>query len=191
MAYETVSYLSGMRANPVLWPQHSALGVDDAVDGVGMGANFGQGSSAQAWTTADLVHYAPIRVKRHVIAVKLWFGSEATGTNNIDIGIFNRAGTKIISTGLVAKPASNTCSVQDITDTPLAPDLYYMGMTCVSATATFNMWNLTNAPDLSAQGFRTEQLGAGAALPSTATWIITSSHTRCPRMGIVVDSMVA
>jgi hypothetical protein len=189
MGYETVSYLGGQRAQYVLWPEHNAISADDAIDGVGVGANFLQGSSTQTWITADLAQYIPVRIRRHVVAKKFWFSQGATGTNNIDIGIFDRGGTKVISTGLTAKAAATDCKIVDVTDTPLKPDLYYLGMTCVSATATFIMFGISNLPVLAGQGVRQQQLGAGAALPSSAAggWVEANTLDRVIRMGIMVE----
>ena len=128
--------------------------------------------AAAAWPSANLIIYSPVRIKSRVVARKMWFQSAATGTDNIDIGIYDRGGTRIVSSGAVAKGAVAQEQVVDITDTTIGPGLYYIGFTSTTTTNQFSR-SLPTVPNMAAQGARTEA-GAGT-LPATATWVVDNT----------------
>lgn len=88
--------------------------------GVGIGASV-------AWPLTNKAFFIPFRVTVATVACKMVFGSGTTAGGNVDMGIYDPQGNRLVSTGAQARSASSE-SVVDITDTPLAPGLYYMAM---------------------------------------------------------------
>jgi hypothetical protein len=156
----------------VLWPA--------SLYTVGLGAH-----GTAAWPATNLAIYVPVRVKTSCIAYKLWFGSEATGTGNIDIGIYNAAGTRLVNSGSVAHGTASTMKVIDITDTRLKPGLYYIALQGSNATDTY-FRSAPAAPNLAAAGIRSEAVGS-FGLPATATWVVDQTLAFLPSVGILEE----
>lgn len=178
----SVTYPTRMlRRESALWERQAySVGDIDAAASVGVYSN---GTSSAAWPTANTAIYVPVRVRVPMRVTHMWYASETVGTDNIDLGIYNASGTRLVSTGAIAKVASATARVEDITDTSLAPGLYYLAMNCASATATFR-WLAAGAPLPAAAGLRDEAVGA-TALPSTATWSVAQTLGRIPMIGML------
>lgn len=147
------------------------------------------GGSPDVWPAANLIIYVPIVVKQMVLVKKIWFGAGGTGTGNIDLGIYNRAGTRLVSSGTIAHGTGNNEKVVDITDLPLKPDLYYMALQGSNNTDTMYRENLAG-PAPAAGGVRDEAAG-GFGLPATATWVVDSALGYVPEMGIFVETTVS
>ena len=156
--------------------------------------NFGMMTAQQtpglgnAWPTANLVIYSPLRILSRVIVRKLWFANQATATGNIDIGLYDAGGTKLVSSGSTAKAATNDEQVLDVTDTTIGPGFYYMALTCSNNTDTF-MVDADAAPLDAAVGMLTETPGA-FGLPTTASWAIAQTLAYNPMMGVLLDTTV-
>lgn len=147
-------------------------------------------TSAAVYPTADLAIYIPVRVKHSVVVRKMAVSNGSAVAGNVDLGIFDAAGTKRVSTGLTAQSGTTTEQVIDVTDTTLGPGLYYLAVTATSASAT--MYRDANAaPIPAANGVLTQQLGAGAALPATATWVVPQTLAYVPLIAAMLEATAA
>lgn len=81
-----------------------------------------------------------------IYQISWWNGPTASG--NIDAGIYDRYGNKIITTGSTVQTGATTIQLVDITDTPLAPGYYFMAITIDNTTG--NLYSTTggNNPNL-------------------------------------------
>ena len=127
-------------------------------------------STANAWGTANRAIYMPIRVPRRVIVRELGYASSTTGAGNIDIGLYDQSGTRLISTGSTAKSATAALEAIDVTDTTIGPGLYYIGLNNSTTTDTFISVS-TGTEQAAIQGVLIQAVGA-VTLPATATWSI-------------------
>ena len=143
-------------------------------------------SSTATYPTADLAIYVPVRVKTRVVVRKM-LAAIATASGNVDIGIYNAGGTRLVSTSTTAAAAP---LVVDVTDTTLGPGLHYLAVVADNTTITFDRDNPT-APTLAASGVLTEQLGAGAALPATATWAVNQTLAYLPMVAALLVTEVS
>lgn len=142
-------------------------------------------SGSGAYPATNLAIYVPVRVRQAVIVRKLWVACTATGTDTVDLGVYNAAGTQVVSVTEAAKVISDELVIDVSPDVALSPGLYYMAMSCASNTATFLRY-ITTAPLLAGLGVRTEALGS-VTLPATATWVIDNTLTFGPMMGMLLE----
>jgi hypothetical protein len=121
-----------------------------------------------AWPTANLAIYVPFRVPVAIVAYKIACGTGAATTGNFDLGIYNAAGTRLVSTGSTAKTTANSDRVIDITDTTLIPGMYYFAMAVDTLSAAYQGWTAPNVGYLNLLGCR--QQASAFALPNPATF---------------------
>jgi predicted phage gp36 major capsid-like protein len=123
------------------------------------------------WPSANLAIYVPVMVVEPVTVVQLACVVGTTAAGNIDLGIYDDAGNRLVSSGSTAIGGTGTIQNVDVTDTPLLPGVHYFAMNCsTTTTATFNRTNMS-AVDLRACGVRQQAVGA-VALPNPATFAV-------------------
>jgi hypothetical protein len=153
----------------------------------GSAVTFGAvGTSVGAWPTANLAIYVPIRVSSACLVRKLWVACGSTGTDNIDVGLYDAAANRKVSSGTVAKVTSAE-KIVDVTDLFILPGLYYMGLVCAVNTATFSRFGHT-APNPAAYGCLTQALGS-TLLPDPAVWAVDNTLAYVPQMGLSLGTV--
>lgn len=141
-------------------------------------------ASAAAYPTADLAIYMPVVINGPILVRKLAVPiSSASG--NVDVGLYGIAGDRIVSTGTVAAAAG---LVVDVADTLVSGGQYYVAVVADNTTVTIYRATFA-APLCAASGILTEQLGAGAALPATASWSIQQTLAYYPYIGFLFGSV--
>ena len=83
------------------------------------------GLGGQFWPLANLAMYIPFCLSVTITIAKLWL-YVGVAANNWDIGIYDEAGTRLVSSGSTAA-ASTGIEVADVTDTVVGPGLFYFG----------------------------------------------------------------
>ena len=136
-----------------------------------------QSTTSTAWGTQYRAFYVPVRVPAPCIVREMAYFSGSTSAGNIDIGIYDATGTRLVSSGSTAKASSRLVTVE-VTDTTIGPGLYYLALNNDTTTDTFARWNYA-APEAAAYGVLTETLGA-VTLPATATWAVNQTATFVP-----------
>jgi hypothetical protein len=107
-------------------------------------------------------------------------------SGNIDLGIYDANGGRLVSAGSTAQAGTTAAQVIDITDTLLTPGVYYLAQSADNITATVHGSNLGNQV-LAACGV--VQMLSAFPLPTTATFAgLTVS--RAPVIVGVIDSSV-
>lgn len=144
-------------------------------------------AAATAYPTANMAIYVPFRLRHTVTAKKTWVACQTTGTGNIQIGLYDQTGARLITSGNVAKVAAADELVVDTTDTVLAAGLYYMALVDATTTATYHVF-VPAAPNAAAYGVRTEAVGS-ISLPATATWTVNQTLAYIPIMGLFTETI--
>src|SRR5262245_50161860 len=121
--------------------------------------------SSQAWPLANLALYVPFQINETLTVYEARLGTGATARGHYDIGIYDLAGTRLVSSGTQGRTAS-TWEVAPLTDTELTPGWYYAAMSADS-TNNYSGTSSYGAGFLEALGV-CEQTSA-FTLPSTAT----------------------
>ncbi len=125
--------------------------------------------SASAWTTANTAVFCPFTVPWAFLAKKMGV-QVTTQSGNMDIGIYDEKGTRLVSMGSQAVGAAGVQTF-DITDTWLLPGTYFMAMN-VDTTAAF-FQGVPAASVLTGTGrtlFLLQQAVGAVALPNPATY---------------------
>ena len=136
--------------------------------------------------SADLAVFVPVRVTRTSVVRRL-FAAVVDNTGNIDVGLYSATGTRLVSSGKTAAASDFTA---DVTDTTIGPGCYYLAYVADNTTLTVVCY-LRSAPLPTAVGVLTQQLGAGAALPATATFAITQALGYIPALAAITGTVIA
>ena len=114
----------------------------------------------------------PLSVPSTCVVRRLWWtnGSTVNASNNLDIGIYastqNREpGVLVVSAGSTAQGTASQVQFVDVTDTTLAPGLYWIALTASVTAASTMRTSLSVTP----QGLIVFSESSALPLPSTAT----------------------
>jgi hypothetical protein len=130
-----------------------------------MGAGM---ATAAAWPTANRALYMPVMVERQITVVKMAIvvGAQA---GNVDVGIYDEIGNRLVSAGSTAVGAAGI-QVFDTTDVTFGPGIFLLAMNVSTVTtATF----LSGSPGSilgRTSGLRQQDVGAVALPTPTATF---------------------
>lgn len=125
---------------------------------------------AATWESSNRAVYMPVIVPCVCVVRRVWWMNGATtGSATIEVGIYNQSaygpGSKIISGSATQGNASEVQFV-DVTDTTLAPGVYWLA---IMASTTTNTTLFRLAVNTSQDGTRRMQQASANPLPSTAT----------------------
>lgn len=136
-----------------------------------------------AWPSADLAIFIPVRVFSPVTVCKLVVGAGSTAAGNFDVGIYDSSGNRLVASGATAKQASVE-QVIDVTDTPLAPGLYYLAL-AADGTNNYICWVPSTEQKTKMMGLL--QAASSYPLPATATYA-ACSNAPIPAIGAYLRS---
>lgn len=145
--------------------------------------------TSTAWGTQYRAVYVPVRVPVRCVVRKLGYASSTTATGNIDIGLYDASGVRLVSSGSTAKVGATSLAVVDVTDTTIGPGGYYIALNNDTTTDTFSCTS-ESAPRAAAYGLLTETLGS-VVLPATATWIVNQTLTFSPVVSALLVTEVS
>lgn len=165
--------------NQIITPR-SVESLGTALRAIGLAQPLGN-----AWPAANLTFYIPFHVLAPFTIVEVaWENGTGASAGNVDLGIYDEAGTRLCQLGATARGAASTLiTTTTFTDYTLsAPGLYYMAM---AHTATNSILAWTPAPVLcQALGVMEEATGT---LPATATFAATT-RTYIPNFAFLAKS---
>ena len=133
---------------------------------IGDGMILNRTATTTSANAANRAQYTWFFIATEVTVYKIAWENGATINGNVDVGIYNEAGTLLISSGSTAQSGASVVQVVDITDTVLPPGGYFMGIVSDSASATFRSCTLATEW-LRLSGAQWE--ASAFPLPSTAT----------------------
>jgi hypothetical protein len=135
-------------------------------------------ASSGAWPLANLAIYVPITIVYPFLARQAFVISGTTSGNNVDVGIYNAALARVVSSGGFARVAGGV-AYSNITDTLLPPGDYYLAL---AHNSTNNIYRNASAAGLWEACGVCEQTSA-YTLPATAT--LTRTTRAClPAFGL-------
>lgn len=150
-------------------------------------AQAGSGVPASAvWIAANRAVFIPFRLTDSITVVKMFMLNGATVSGNIDVGIYDALGTRLVSKGSTAQAGINAIQEFDITDTRLGPGLFYMASAMDNATGTV-LRKSVNGIILRTAGLF--QMASAFPLPATATFA-ANSGSFLPTVGLTIRSLI-
>lgn len=150
-----------------LIPPHMGVISPGHIESLGTNVAPSNATSSATWPAGNLAIYVPFTVWEPFTVTHLAWVNGAAVSGNVDMGIYDEAGTRLTSTGATAQSGTNAIQIVDITDITLGPGLYYMAMSLSSAVGT--IWRNAPAVYLSIMSGVYEQASAHP-LPANATF---------------------
>lgn len=129
------------------------------------------GSASAVWPAANLALFYPFSVSAPITAVKLYSINGNVASGNIDLGIYDGAGTRLMSSGTTAQAGTTGAQIIDTTDYVLAPNVqYYMAMAMDNGTGTTRCWTTAGTGKFAMMGMA--QMATAFPLPTNATYAL-------------------
>ncbi len=142
---------------------------------------------ATNWLTANEARFVPFVVKAPMTAKLLWCFNGSAVSGNVDMGIYTKGGTKLVSIGSTVQAGTSTIQSFDITDTDLWPGVHYLGIVLDNATGRIRQGTL-GAEVCRAVGML--KMATAFALPATATYAAVASSIGVPCVGLSARTLV-
>ena len=142
------------------------------------GSMCGMAPSAPAsatYPTANLAIFYPVRVTRSFTAAQLFVLNGATASGNIDVGIYDSSGTRLVSSGSTAQSGTSAVQAFNIADTLLAAGWYYLAVAMDNTTGTLLRSTVNHFTAAASVGVG--QQSSAFPLPATATIVRAASGT--------------
>lgn len=129
------------------------------------------GISAAAWPVNNLAVYTPISMPVAFTIARFMVANGSNTTGNVDVGIYDFAGNRLLSTGSTARTSASAVQYLGVSDTVFQAGQYYLALVGSSTTGTYMQSTLSSALRARLLGVLEEQLGA-TTLPSTMTPVV-------------------
>lgn len=98
--------------------------------------------NASTTFTANSVRYYPVIVPQDCVVTKLWLQNGAAVSGNVDVGIYDEEGNRLVSAGSTAQAGTNAVQVFDVTDTRIPAGLCYFAFVIDNTTGA--IWHTGN-----------------------------------------------
>lgn len=125
------------------------------------------------WDAVNRAIYTPVIVSVPVTVFQMALTVVTSAAGNVDVGIYDYLGNRLVSAGVTAIAASGV-QAWDVTDTYLTPSVYYLAGWCSTVTtASFQMFNgaqtATRVAGVQNEGSLASGLPATAAFSAATT----------------------
>lgn len=135
---------------------------------------LGAASVSVAWPTANKAIYMPVLLAEPLLVTQMWVENGATASGNIDVGIYDEAGTRIVSSGSTAQSGTSAMQVFNVTDTLLGPGVFYIAVALDNTTGTVHVWG--SATTILGRATGALQQTSAFALPAVATFATLTTY---------------
>lgn len=145
------------------------------------------GPNSLAWPLANLALFLPFATARKMTVSEVWWWNGTTAGGNVDVGIYDRAGTRIQSLGSTARGSVSTVvSSTTWTDLILEAGEYYMAF---AVNGTNNIQATGSAAGL-CEALGICEMTSAFALPATAT-LSRTTRAYIPAFGLRCSTVAA
>lgn len=144
-------------------------------------------STSTAWPSANLAIYIPVEIYQVVTIVKMAVNNGTAVSGNIDVGIYDVGGAKLVTKGSTAQAGTSAIQIFDITDTLLLPGLYYMAVALDNTTGTLAGWTVATQV---AQSMGAFQQASAFALPTSSATFAAFAQTFMPMVTMFPRSTI-
>ena len=137
-------------------------------------------AASMAWPLANLALGYPFQVNETVTVYSMWLATGGTAGGNFDLGIYDLAGNRLVSTGTTARTVNAHTDVTALTDTVLTPGHYY-AMMAADGVENYAGWTMVAAGNNEAQGY--VEATSSFVLPNPIT-LARTTRTQIPYFGL-------
>jgi hypothetical protein len=132
-------------------------------------------SASATYPTTNLALFVPFRLSEPRKALQMWTCNGATAAANLDVGVYDAVGNRLVSIGTTAQAGTSALQLYDITDTWFDSDVtYYMAIAANNTTPTLFRWTGVNAGQIASFGIL--QMATAFVLPATATYAACTTN---------------
>lgn len=146
-----------------------------------------QSVAVSNWPTANRAMFYPVSISSHITIVKMFVTNGGTVSGNIDVGIYDRDGVRLVSSGSTAQSGTSAIQEFNVTDTVLSPGLYYLAVALDNNTGQVDMWSINTTL---ARSFGCLEQTSAFPLPSTATFSNAGNSYRIALVGATQRTVV-
>lgn len=131
-----------------------------------VGSYFPGATLASAtWPSGSRAFYIPFRLPFPFVITQAFWENGAAVSGNVDIGIYDAAGTRLRSSGSIAQVNVSVIQSVDLTDLTIDGGVFYLALAVDNTTGTMLRSGAANMP---ATGMASQN--AAFPLPATATF---------------------
>ena len=149
-----------------------------------MGFSFG---ASAVWPSANKAYFVPISVQGPITIRKMFVLNGDVVSGNIDVGIYDRGGARVVSIGSTAQAGTDVIQEFDIADTLLNAGLYYLACAMDNATGKIQNLGITLIAGMS---MGVAEMASAFPLPTTATFAPLSGTARIPFVAATLRTVV-
>ena len=135
-----------------------------------------------AWPTSNQGIFVPFYITTPKTAYKMFVHNGATASGNLDVGIYDSTGAKLVTMGSTAQAGINALQILDIADTVLAAGNYYMAIAMDGTVGTAFMAG--SIASVAAEAFNVRRMASAFPLPTSATFAASVGTSKIPLFGI-------
>lgn len=178
----------GIWSQDVQLPYHDVIVSTTTHAGVMGEYTHRQSNNSGTFPAANTALFYPIRIARAVSVKTLFTFNAAVVSGNIDVGIYDTEGNRLVSSGSAAQVGINTLQVTTLGSTLFIPrGLYFLAVAMDNTTGTLMFYGMT-IPMIPGYGIRAQV--AAFPLPATATYATASALNFAAHIGCSSRSFI-
>jgi hypothetical protein len=128
-----------------------------------------QSDGSAAWPSANRAIFIPLYLSAPFVVATAFWANGGTASGNIDVGVYDVAGTRLGSIGTTAQSGTSTVQSASLA-LALAPGVYFLAIAMDNTTGTVRAINIGNTSLLLMEVCGIQQMASAFVLPSTATF---------------------
>jgi hypothetical protein len=126
------------------------------------------GNISGTWGVANRAWYHPVILTHPIVVTKLWWQNGTTIAGNLDCGIYDEQGHRLLSTGSTAQAGTTAIQSVDVPDTAISAGLVYLALAGDSGTSS--IWVMGNNTTASGIAYSVYLQLSAFPLPAIATF---------------------
>ena len=144
----------------------------------------GWSSSGAFSIGANRAQFIPFTLSEMVVIKRMSIVNGASVSGNVDVGIYDQAGNRLVSIGGVAQGPINSAQIFDIADTQLAAGRYYLAVVLSGTAGLCGLSGFTGGCVYAG----VKEMAAAYPLPDTATFADNLIRSFIPHLAAMLTA---
>lgn len=141
--------------------------------------------SSAVWPSANQALYVPFWTPVPLVIARILVLNGAAVSGNLDVGIYDQDGTRLVSSGSTAQAGVSDVQEIDITDTLVGPGRFYAALALDNTTGTNLFFGSNSANQVRLLGV----LLQASAFPLPAVATFATSNARAPSISLSIRTV--